>query len=373
MVATDAEIADQAIEETLPQDDKVAEDAFEETQSQMMPEDVMFAEECAFADPEKETLSQMLGNIYEDYEDLHSFNMLCAEPETEGLMEEEGEKEEGGKHQATPEDLHSFDMMCAELETEGLMEEGGEHQEAGDNNDMTEDVIMEGEEKQEQDIMLEEEKEHQTAATQMEDDDGGDPRILDMFLESLGAHEQEDAEKATDCFLWDLKPDTNDVLANWETAAPTQTGSLPQPTKPHCADEVEAMLASNPPAPVNTIAQTLQAGKDKSRVLKPRKASFKRNPKKAEKDVVLPEGMQSLIEDLQLPQECFPSYSPRGKHNYSLYSPNGCVLEVQLANAAFRIKRAAEGRALPECVYFSMVKLGVQKAWREAKRVSGWA
>ena len=68
-------------------------------------------------------------NAYEEEmeRNLHSFNMLCAELEAEGTMEEEGEKD---KHQATPEDLHSFNNLCAELEAEGEKEEGGEHQEA---------------------------------------------------------------------------------------------------------------------------------------------------------------------------------------------------------------------------------------------------
>ena len=76
----------------------------------------------------------------------------------------------------------------------------------------------------------------------------------------------------------------------------------------------------------------------------------------------------------KVPEEAYPAASPKGRANYTVYAPNGAVIEVQLQSRAFYLKKAAAGvqDASRRSVAWNKHG-GAWEAWTLSKRMVGWA
>ena len=83
--------------------------------------------------------------------------------------------------------------------------------------------------------------------------------------------------------------------------------------------------------------------------------------------------MLQQILDAQVPPEAFPTSAPKGKHSYTIWSPNGARLEVHLKGKKFYIAKAACVLADGVSRSVSWSKhASVDIAWAYAKKISCW-
>lgn len=177
----------------------------------------------------------------------------------------------------------------------------------------------------------------------------------------------------------DVGADSADALLSLEMGAPNiadpsgRVPRMPRLAEPEFAAELGAGLVLDPPS---LLRHVRNAAPVRRRITKKsaggsgplqRKASFRR--------------MQTLEpKDMQIPADCLPQGVRKGRYNYTIKSPfcteGGvpCVVEVQLANKAFYVKKASPefvaSGASPTIKWSKFAN--VEEAWTLTKASIGW-
>jgi hypothetical protein len=117
----------------------------------------------------------------------------------------------------------------------------------------------------------------------------------------------------------------SDPVVRQEHFAPGSLG-VPAPSRPSFVDEIELLLASNPPPSIDTIVQTKKAAakarkvkKSATKKAKAKAASFKRGSKRCRKEAsdkgsgdALPIELTQKLVALDIPDDAYPKYNIGG-------------------------------------------------------------
>ena len=147
--------------------------------------------------------------------------------------------------------------------------------------------------------------------------------------------------------------------------------------------EVESLLESAPPPVV--MAQNDKASKDSKKQKKELvKKDIKQKPAKAKsasaesrasfKKAGSPSTKMISHEGMGIPEEMYPDVGPRGCYSYTVHSMiGGAVVEVQLRNKGYYVKKMGAGLGRPDPCFFAWSKYGgATAAWEHLRPLIFW-